>query len=65
VSIVVDARNVIVPPVIAVIKNVTGVKLAVAVTVMALRPGTRVGGFTDVSAGGEIVSVPVAQLTVT
>src|SRR5438552_17475229 len=33
VSIVVDARNVIVPPVTAVIRNVSGVKLAVAVTV--------------------------------
>jgi len=65
VSIVVDARNVIVPPVTAVIRNVSGVKLAVAVTVTGARPGTRAGGFADVLAAGEKVRVPAPQLTVT
>src|SRR5438445_10146778 len=65
VSIVVEARNVIVPPVTAVIRNVSGVKLAVAVTVTGARAGTRAGGLADVLAAGEKVRVPVAQLTVT
>ena len=64
-SIVVDARNVIVPPVMAVIKKVIGVKFAVAVIVIGLRPGNRAGGLTDVLAAGEMLSVPAPQLTVT
>ena len=54
-----------VPPVMELIRNVTGVKVAVAVTVIGLRPGTRAGGFAEVFAAGEMVSVPAPQLTVT